>query len=156
MRRYFKPTIIRQPALALGVALVLCFWSGQSHAQSPSVNAPHPSHVGSPHAIDPFLAGALGFIPFTSGLYLGKNPGQGLVFTLVDITTTAGIYTALKTNQGEPENAPYFYLIMAAANALDAVVSVRKSLRTQKLRISPVTYDAYGRVSSSLTFSFEY
>lgn len=148
MRRYFKPSSLRKPAVAFALALAMCSMPGHAHAQSPNANAPHP--------IDPFVAGVLGFIPYTSGLYLGKNPGQGLVFTLVDIATTAGIYTALKTNQGDPENAPYLYLIMAATNALDAVVSVRKSLHTQKLRINPVTYDAYGRVSSSLTFSFDY
>lgn len=149
MRRCHKPYLSRKPVLAFALALALFAMPGQTQAQSTRAN-------DAPHPIDPFVAGALGFIPYTSGLYLGKNPGQGLVFTLVDIATTAGLYTALKTNQGDPNNAPYLYLIMAATNALDAVVSVRKSLHTQKLRINPVTYDAYGRVSSSLTFSFDY
>ncbi len=105
-------------------------------------------------ALDPFLAGAMGFIPYMSGYYLGTTPAQGIVFTLIDIVLTAGVWNALHASTGDPDNAPLFILGMAANNAVDAYLSVRNSLRTPKLRITPVTLDKRGRVSSSLTYRF--
>ncbi len=103
---------------------------------------------------EPVLAGALGIMPFVSGLYLGPQPAQGIVFTLGDGALALAIWSARNTRSGDPDNTPWFYLAMGAANALDAVISVRTILRTQKLSVNPVTLDPSGRVTSSLTMRF--
>jgi hypothetical protein len=114
----------------------------------------NPAYFQDNKAIDPFLAGALGLIPFSSGLYLGPEPAQGFVFTLLDIVLVAGAWNALNSRTGDPDNAPLFMYAMAMNNAVDAYLSVRKSLHTQKVRITPVTYDRNGRVSSIVTVRF--
>lgn len=128
--------------------------NAQSFAQIDSAIPLQSHHFSNDLAIDPFLAGALGFIPFTSGLYLGPEPAQGLVFTLLDVVLVAGAWNALHSKSGDPDNAPLFLLGLAANNAIDTYLSVRKSLHTRKLRITPVTYNGNGCVSSYVTVHF--
>src|SRR5690606_31544842 len=76
-------------------------------------------------ALDPFVATALGLIPFSSGLYLTDQPARGILFTGVDVLTTLGVYTSRYTNAGDPNNAIKYFALMAANNVLDAVISLR-------------------------------
>jgi hypothetical protein len=76
-------------------------------------------------AMDPFLAGALGIIPFASGLYVSDRPARGILFTAVDVLMVMGVYTSRYTAAGDPNNARNYFILMAANNILDAWVSVR-------------------------------
>ena len=76
-------------------------------------------------ALDPFVATALGLIPFSSGLYLTDEPARGILFTGVDVLTAIGIYTSRYTIAGDPNNAIKYFALMAANNVLDAMISLR-------------------------------
>ncbi len=92
------------------------------------------SREGSPEALDPFLAGALGIVPFASGMYLTDEPARGILFTAVDVLMALGIYSARYTSVGEEQNVKTYFLLMGANNVLDAFVSMRYAARTQPLQ----------------------
>ena len=102
-------------------------------AVSPTISVPVPPALAVRQsvdpAIDPFLAGVLGIIPFTSGLYLTDQPGRGMAFTAVDVLMALGVYSSRYTVNGNPDNAKLWFLMMAANNVLDALVSVRMAER---------------------------
>jgi hypothetical protein len=81
--------------------------------------------AGNAAALDPFLAGALGLIPFASGLYISEKPARGIMFTAIDALMALGVYTSRYTIAGDPENARNYFLLMGANNLLDAYISVR-------------------------------
>ena len=84
-------------------------------------------------ALDPFLAGAVGLLPFASGLYLSDRPARGVVFSLIDGLLALGIYTAAHTRSGDPDNVKFYLGLMGVNNALDAYLSAREALRPRKL-----------------------
>jgi hypothetical protein len=85
-------------------------------------------------SLDPFLAGALGIVPFASGLYLSDRPARGVIFTAIDVLTALGVYTSKYTVAGDPDNVRNYFLLMAANNVLDAYVSTRYALRAGHLQ----------------------
>lgn len=97
-------------------------------------------------SMDPFLAGSLGLIPYVSGFYVGPQPGQGLVFTLVDVALSFGFYSAKHTKNGNPENARYFLWAMGANNIVDAVVSTRAAMARQQKTASTLHFLPQGGV----------
>lgn len=110
--------------------------------------------VSSPNkAADPFLAGAMGMIPFVSGFYVSDAPAKGLVFTLVDGLLVLGIYTARYTEQGNPDNVPRYFLLMGVNNLLDAILSARDATKKHRPH-SRVTLRPEGGVQYALQWTF--
>ena len=81
------------------------------------------------HAVDPFLAGALGVIPFASGFYVTDKPERGLIFSLVDAMLILGIFSAREGKQQEEHNAKIYYGLIALNNAIDAGLSIWQANR---------------------------
>jgi hypothetical protein len=82
------------------------------------------------NAIDPFLAGALGFVPYFSGYYITETPERGMVFTLVDVLLTLGIYTSLHSKSGDPDHVPVYYTFMGINNIVDGYFSAHEAMRS--------------------------
>lgn len=104
------------------------------------------------NTIDPFLAGALGFVPYFSGYYITKNPERGLVFSLVDILLTLGIYTSLHSKSGDPDHVPIYYTFMGANNIVDAYFSVHEAMQSSvrpQVKLRP-----HGGIEYSVALTF--
>jgi hypothetical protein len=99
--------------------------AGEAYATTSFLDTTPGRNPKSDPAMDPFIAGALGIIPFSSGLYISERPARGLIFTAVDILMVMGVYTSRYTAAGDPNNARNYFILMAVNNVLDAWVSVR-------------------------------
>ncbi len=103
--------------------------------------------------LDPFLAGALGIMPFSSGFYISDQPAKGYVFTAIDVLLTLAIYTSKHTGQGDPDNAPTYYLLMGLNNILDAYLSTQDAVK-RKAPTSRVTLQPGGGVQYAMQWTF--
>ena len=128
------PSALRHAVrILLAIVLLAAVATAQPASPSPSPSSPLAASPAPPPsaaraadpAIDPFVSGMLGIIPFTSGLYLTDQPGRGVAFTAIDVLMALGVYSARYTVNGDPDNAKMWFLLMAANNVLDALVSVR-------------------------------
>lgn len=88
-------------------------------AEVPSLSKPGPA--------DPFLAGALGVIPFMSGFYITEKWERGVVFSLVDVLLVLGIFSAREGEQQKEDNARIYYGLIAVNNVADALLSMRQA-----------------------------
>jgi hypothetical protein len=167
MRRAFALTFCIAASLLAAPCLAAENDSGAAivspHIASPAVTslAVAPNHQAVPlqtaspqnKAADPFLAGAMGMIPFVSGFYVSDAPAKGLVFTLVDGLLVLGIYTARYTEQGNPDNVPRYFLLMGVNNLLDAILSARDATKKHRPH-SRVTLRPEGGVQYALQWTF--
>jgi hypothetical protein len=118
--------ILIQPLrrILCGLCLLAAAETGAQASSQPQVGPPIPSKPG---PADPFLAGALGVIPFMSGFYITEKWERGVVFSLVDVLLVLGIFSARDGEQQKEGNARIYYGLIAANNVADALLSMRQA-----------------------------
>lgn len=93
------------------------------------IPAKNPESENPVNPLEPFLAGALGFMPFASGLFLSDEPAKGIVFSAIDILLMLGVYTNENSSNGDPDNTPVYYMFIGVNNVADAFFSARHAMR---------------------------